>query len=320
MEESAGIYVSDGKWTDHDTEQLIKWRMGHHFLFSGKKSSARNGWERFIRETLSTLDGDWTAAKAKKKWSNLKRKYQEIRSLGTDVETVNPNSWQWFHLMEKAVERESTASEALQLTSSVGDDDNVCTPQPCKRVCQMQVGGDILELLTTSMIEVKGGSEPVLGDERVTAETATQNKQADAKDPETDHFSVDLDAEKASLKRERWLVEKEHAEVDRERVILEKERDLAERENVALQRERVRLEKDRAALDRDRAALEQERARIEKDRAVLERDRAALQREKDRFTAMVLGRNDTGQIDMDTGLMEDRKRLIFLFERLIERF
>lgn len=146
-----------------------------------------------------------------------------------------------------------------------------------------------------------------------------EKKHRHGKDVENDTRS-EIATNTDSLKKEKLLLEKEHAEVDRERVILEKERDLTERVNTVLQRDRAQLEKDRAALDRDRASLEQERARIEKDRAALERDRATLERDKDRFMAMVLGRNSAEHIDTDPTHREDRKRLIFLFERLIERF
>ncbi|MCI4380244.1 hypothetical protein PGIGA_G00237530 [Pangasianodon gigas] len=320
MVESVGTFVSDAKWTDEDTERLIKWRTEHNYLFSGKRSSARNGWEAFIRENQAKLDVKWTARQAKKKWDNLKTKHKEIKNLGNDIETVNSNTWRWFCLMDEAVEG-SRGSSVLPKTSSECNDEIACPPQPCKKLCQVQVGGDIYELLANSVIEVQGGSGMMLGAGESASDCGSvkENKHRHGKDIENDSLS-EIATNLDSLKKEKLLLEKEHAEVDRERVVLEKERDLTERANAVLQRDRVQLEKDRAALDRDRASLEQERARIEKDRAALERDRAALERDKDRFMAMILGRNSTEHVDTDPTHREDRKRLIFLFERLIERF
>lgn len=222
--------------------------------------------------------------------------------------------------MDQAVEG-STGISVVPKTSSECDDDIACPPQPCKKLCQVQVGDDIYELLANSVIEVQGGSGMTLGAGGAASDhgSAKENNDRCGKDVENDTLSeivTNLD----NLKREKILLEKEHAEVDRERVILEKERDLTERVNAVLQRDRVQLEKDRAALDRDRASLEQERARVEKDRAALERDRATLERDKDRFMTMILGKNSTEHIGSDPTHREDRKRLIFLFERLIERF
>ncbi|XP_017330708.1 uncharacterized protein LOC108269375 isoform X2 [Ictalurus punctatus] len=324
MVESVGTFVPDAKWTDEDTERLIKWRTVHNYLFSGKRSSARNGWEAFIRENQAKLDVKWTSRQAKKKWDNLKTKHKEIKNLGNDIESVNSNTWRWFCLMDQAVECSAGSrvhpKNARPASSDCGDD-ITCPPQPCKKLCQVQVGGDIYELLANSVIEVQGGSGMTLGSGETASDCVSvkEKKHRHGKDVENDTRS-EIATNTDSLKKEKLLLEKEHAEVDRERVILEKERDLTERVNTVLQRDRAQLEKDRAALDRDRASLEQERARIEKDRAALERDRATLERDKDRFMAMVLGRNSAEHIDTDPTHREDRKRLIFLFERLIERF
>ncbi|KAF4091128.1 hypothetical protein AMELA_G00033660 [Ameiurus melas] len=85
MVESVGTFVPDAKWTDEDTERLIKWRTVHSYLFSGKRSSARNGWEAFIHENQAKLDVKWTARQAKKKWDNLKTKHKKQR---IDVQCV----------------------------------------------------------------------------------------------------------------------------------------------------------------------------------------------------------------------------------------
>lgn len=218
---------------------------------------------------------------------------KEMKNLGNDIEAVHSNTWLWLLLMDQAVEG-STGSSVVQKTLSECDSDIACLPQPCKKLCQVQVGGDIYELLANSVIKVQGGSGMTLGAGGASSDCGSveEIKDRHGKDVEDDTLS-EIATNPDNLKKEKLLLEKEHAEVDRERVILEKEKDLMERVNVVLQRDRVQLEKDRAALDRDRASLEQDQARIEKDRATLERDRATLERDKDRFLAMILGRNST---------------------------
>ncbi|XP_051548438.1 rho guanine nucleotide exchange factor 18-like isoform X2 [Myxocyprinus asiaticus] len=284
--------------------------MAHDHLFSGSRNTCRNGWQQFIHDTILDLDGPITALRAKKKWENLKCKYKDLKSMEKDVATAKPESWRWYRLMGKAVDGDSTDIDPPEptLLSDLADESE-CVAQPSKKMYQVEMGSDILELLTHSVIQV---NSQTVADGGTSSETSERERgRQTEKSPSKNHNELDI--ERAKIRRERKLLEKEHAELDRERVLLERERAIAAREKTALERDRKQLEKDRAAINRERASLEQDRARLERDRAALERDRET-------FTAMTLGTNGIGHVEMDSPYVEDRKRLIFLFEQLIERF
>ncbi|XP_065148468.1 uncharacterized protein [Paramisgurnus dabryanus] len=298
-------------WSLKDTETLIRWRMAHGYLFSGWRNTCRNGWEMFIQETKSDVDGSITAQRAKKKWENLKCKYTVLKALAKDVETVKPDSWRWYRLMEIAVDgdpNEIDPPKPTLLTDIANESE--CEAQPSKKMYQVEMESDILELLTHSVIEVN--TQEIVEDGGTLSEPA-ERKQTGPSENSHPQCQDELQIEKAKVKREKQLLEKEQADLDRERILLEKERTIAEREKAALERDRLQLAKDRAAIERERASLEQDRARLERDRAALERDRETL-------TAMALKTNGTGHIQPDSPYVQDRKRLIFLFEKLIERF
>ncbi|XP_051975952.1 uncharacterized protein LOC127638456 [Xyrauchen texanus] len=300
------------QWSHKDTETLIRWRMDHEYLFSGWRNTCRNGWQQFIHDTILDLDGPITALRAKKKWENLKCKYKVLQALAKDVATVKPESWRWYRLMKKAVDGDNTdiASPKPTFMSDLADDESECVAHPNKNMYQVEMGSDIVELQTHSVIEVKSQATVVDG-----GTSSDMSERMSGKPMERSHSENqdELDIKRAKIRRERKLLEKEHVELDRERVLLEQERAAAEREKTALERDRKELEKDRAAIDRERASLEQDRARLERDRAALERDRET-------FTAMTLGKNGIGHVEAHSPYVEDRKRLIYLFEQLIERF
>lgn len=259
------------------------------------------------------MDGNITAQRAKKKWENLKCKYSVLKALAKDVETVKPDSWRWFRLMEQAVDGDPDEDDSPKptiLSNLANESESEFAAQPSKKMYQVEMGSDILELLTHSVIEVN--TQEIVQDAVTLSEPAepVQVRPAESIRSPPEHQD-DIHIERAKLKRERLLLEKEHADLDRERMLLERERCVAAREKAALERDKVQLEKDRAAIDRERASLEQDRARLERDRAALERDRET-------FTAMTLGTN--GHVQPGSPYVEDRKRLIFLFEKLIERF
>ncbi|KAA0724404.1 hypothetical protein E1301_Tti003672 [Triplophysa tibetana] len=300
-------------WSYKDTETLIRWRMAHGYLFSGWRNTCKNGWELFINETTSDLGGNITAQRAKKKWENLKCKYSVLKALAQDVETVKPDSWRWFRLMEKAVDGDPSEVDSPQptlLSNLANESESECAAQPSKKMYQVEMGSDILELLTHSVIEVN--TQEIVQDAVTLSEPVEPEKFRPVESIRSPPENQDeLHIERARLKKERLLLEKEHTDLDRERMLLERERSVAAREKAALERDRLQLEKDRAAIDRERASLEQDRARLERDRAALERDRET-------FTTMSLGTN--GHAQSGSPHVEDRKRLIFLFEKLIERF
>lgn len=213
--------------------------------------------------------------------------------------------------MEKAVNGDLTDADPPKPTLLTNlADESECAAQSSKKMYQVEMGSDILELLTHSVIEVNTQTTVADGGPSSDTSESERGRPMEKSPPETQD---ELHIERAKLKRERQLLEKEHADLDRERVLLEREKGVAEREKTALERDRAQMEKDRAAIDRERASLEQDRARLKRDRAALERDRET-------FTAMALGTNGTGYTEPDSPYAEDRKRLIFLFEKLIERF
>ncbi|TRY56157.1 hypothetical protein DNTS_015273 [Danionella cerebrum] len=287
------------QWSHKETEMLIKWRMAHGCVFSGTRNTCRNGWEMFIQETENELNANITPLKAKRKWENLKCKYKVLKALARDVETVKPESWRWFRLMESAVENigldEVDPPKPTFLTNLLDEPEYSC--QPNMKMYQVEMGSDILELLTNSVIEVN------------TQTVVEANPLEEMKESSSSEFQDDLNSERGRLGRERQKLEKEQAELDREQLLLVREKAVAEREKSALRRDRAQLEKDRAAVDRERAALEQDQARLQRDRAALERDREMI-------TAMARGKNTARHSETNS----DRKRLIVLFEKLIDRF
>ncbi|XP_049332405.1 uncharacterized protein LOC125799521 isoform X2 [Astyanax mexicanus] len=68
----AGLY----KWSDEDTRELIRWRVANEALFTGKRNAAVRGFEAFVLE--KKLKGKVTPVFVKKKWENLKQKYEAL--------------------------------------------------------------------------------------------------------------------------------------------------------------------------------------------------------------------------------------------------
>lgn len=290
------------KLTEEDIKSLIRLRTTNAGLFTRRRNAAKAAWSAILREL--GLEDKVTVDQIAKKWENLKMKYKEIKFPPTGMEEVAKASpWKWFKPLDEALKEEMSETNYRSVISSVSDEDS--GPQASKRVCQVKVGGDILELLVDDegISGVTDSGSNVLNQDRLLGnETPT-------------HLSS-LDIEKIKLTRERQILEKEHTELDRERLVLEREKDLAEREKVTLQRDRAQLEKDRAAVDRDRASLDQDRARLEKDRAALERDKAALVRDRENLNAVLQEKNS----QLDTPHEKNREKLIFLIERLIDKF
>ncbi|XP_026869736.2 uncharacterized protein zgc:171459 isoform X2 [Electrophorus electricus] len=262
------------KLSEADIKNLIRVRTANAGLFTRRRNAAKTAWSAILNEL--GLEDKVTVEQIAKKWENLKMKYKEIKFPPPGMEVVPRSSqWKWFDLLDEALREEFPESNYHSVIPSVGGDDE-CGPQASKRICQVKVGGDILELL----VDDEGMS-------RVTAPGSAALKQASLQGDETSTVLSDLDHERAKLAREQQFLEKEHAELARERLVFEREKDLAEREIMALQRDRAQLERDRASVDRDRASLDQDRAQLEKDRAALERDKAALLRDRDNLNAMI---------------------------------
>lgn len=291
------------KLTDDDIRNLIRLRTTNAVLFTRKRNAAKAAWSAILRELR--LDDKVTVEQIAKKWENLKLKYKEIKYPPAGMESVVRSSqWRWFKLLDEALKDEFTDGNYHQM-SEIDED---ASPRTSKRLCQVKVGSDVLELLVdedgTTRVADTGSS--ILSQDRLLGDDNSSG-------------ILGMDIERARLSQERQIMEKELEELDRERVVLEREKDLADREKVALQRDRAQLEKDRAAVDRDRASLEQDRARLEKDRAALERDKAALVRDRESLRAELQGKPDT-ESSLDTPHEKNREKLILLFERLVDKF
>ncbi|CAM4667994.1 unnamed protein product [Leuciscus chuanchicus] len=93
------------KWTDEHTHLLIRWRVAHEALFTGKRNAAIKGFESFVVE--QDLQGRVTAAFVKKKWENLKQKYKDLKCPQTGVSTEDGGataaSWKWYAAMDEAI-------------------------------------------------------------------------------------------------------------------------------------------------------------------------------------------------------------------------
>ncbi|CAM4607827.1 unnamed protein product [Leuciscus chuanchicus] len=91
--------------TDEHTRKLIRWRVAHEALFTGKRNAAIKGFESFVVE--QDLHGKATAAFVKKKWENLKQKYKDLKcpqtGRGTEDGETTAASWKWYTAMDEAI-------------------------------------------------------------------------------------------------------------------------------------------------------------------------------------------------------------------------
>lgn len=226
--------------------------------------------------------------------------------------TVNPTNWQWFSLMDDAMEGRLTDSEPLVSTSALGDDSEFRPDRPRKR------GRDSYHSEIEFLVE---GDESRLSDEM-------ERDRADAGSDrdEMEHERALLESDRASLESERMVLEREKMVLDRERAGLERELASLDRDRASLEREKAAVERDRAAVEHDRAQLEKDRAEMDKERAKLERYRAALERQQ----GGVGGEqghdlNDpesekSAEAEVEVASTEKRQRFLDLFEKLIENF
>ncbi|TNM85095.1 uncharacterized protein LOC130537311 [Takifugu flavidus] len=90
-------------WTTEETQALIEWREANGNLFTGRRNSSINGWDEFVATSGLPI----TAKQAKKKWNNLKNKYQELRGpptiRGVEDNNVTAATWQWYSAMDAAL-------------------------------------------------------------------------------------------------------------------------------------------------------------------------------------------------------------------------
>uniref|UniRef100_A0A4W4FW32 Myb/SANT-like DNA-binding domain-containing protein n=1 Tax=Electrophorus electricus TaxID=8005 RepID=A0A4W4FW32_ELEEL len=240
-----------------------------------------------------------STSQARKKWENLKKKYKEMKNPPPGV-SVNPTNWQWFSLMEDAIEGRLNNSEELLSTASLGDDCDYRPDKPRKRTHEPYRSE--IELL-------------VEGDDIALSDGASQER-------------ADAGSDRDDVEQERSLLERERAALERERMVMDREQAGLERELAALQRERASLEREKAAVERERASVEHQRAQLEKERAEMDRERARLDRdraalERQRRGGMSDGSHGDDQladVEMEPASIERRQKFLDLFEKLIENF
>ncbi|KAM3599453.1 uncharacterized protein V6R79_005828 [Siganus canaliculatus] len=109
------------KWTDEDTERLIKWRSDNEELFMGRRNAAQKGFEMFIKDQC--LEGKVEAGWAKKKWENLKQKYKELKAPRTGVSTeggeTTAATWKWFQAMDEVMGQRPSITPPNLITSAM---------------------------------------------------------------------------------------------------------------------------------------------------------------------------------------------------------
>ncbi|XP_048870694.1 protein Daple [Brienomyrus brachyistius] len=302
------------KLTDEDTAKLIKLRAANDALFTGKRNAAKFGWRAILKEL--GLQGKMRADQAAKKWENLKKKYKDLKyppvGHGTQTAEVTSSPWQWFHLMNEAMEGRLAGSAPVLAAISCSTDDEDMFAMPIRKIRKVEEKSEILDFLADA------AHEAIVTDEKdgLVMENGLIEMDSEKLALERERVGIEragLEAERAGLERERVGLDREQAILDRERAALEREKAALERESAVIERQRAQLEKARSALDRDRAALERDRGALERDRAELQRDLAALKSssvEEQSSTA------PTG-LDMDSG--NRRERFLVLFEQLIKK-
>uniref|UniRef100_A0A4W4FVV5 Uncharacterized protein n=1 Tax=Electrophorus electricus TaxID=8005 RepID=A0A4W4FVV5_ELEEL len=204
-------------------------------LFTGKRNTSVIAWRAILKEM--GIQRRMSTSQARKKWENLKKKYKVSYHNPPPGVSVNPTNWQWFSLMEDAIEGRLNNSEELLSTASLGDDCDYRPDKPRKRT-----------------------HEPYRSEIELLVEGDDIERSL-------------LERERAALERERMVMDREQAGLERELAALQRERASLEREKAAVERERASVEHQRAQLEKERAEMDRERARLDRDRAALERQR-----------------------------------------------
>ncbi|XP_036006140.1 uncharacterized protein LOC110368872 isoform X1 [Fundulus heteroclitus] len=100
------------------TQALANWCIANECIFTGKRNSSKTGWDDFVRASGLEV----TAKQAKKKWHNLVQKYKELRDpptgQGVEVGGVTAATWQWYELLDAALQGQHNISPPLVVASS----------------------------------------------------------------------------------------------------------------------------------------------------------------------------------------------------------
>ncbi|XP_066525961.1 caldesmon [Hoplias malabaricus] len=292
------------KLSEAELVKFVRLRAANDVLFTGKRNTSVIAWRAILKEM--GIQRKMSTSQARKKWENLKKKYKEMKNPPPGV-TVNPTNWQWFSLMDDAMEGRLNDSEAIVSTSSLGDDHEYRPDKPRKR------GRDSYRSEIDFLIE---------GDEsRLSGDTSRGRGDMGSDGDEMEQERALLDSDRAALESERMVLEREKMVLDRERAGLERELAALDRDRASLEREKAAVERDRAAVEHARAQLEKERAEMDKERAKLERNRGALERQRGGDLYDSLGESEkSAEAEMEVASIERRQKFLDLFEKLIETF
>lgn len=299
------------KLSEAELVKFVRLRAANDALFTGKRNTSVIAWRAILKEM--GIQRKMSTSQARKKWENLKKKYKEMKNPPPGV-TVNPTNWQWYPLMDDAMEGRLNDSEAMVSTASLGDDTDYRPDRPRKR------GRDSFQSEIEFLVE---------GDESRLSEETTRDRT------ETGSDRDEMEEERALLESDRDTVESERMVLEREKIVLDRERAGIERDLAALDRGRAALEREKAAVERDRASVEHERAQLEKERADMDKERAKLERSRAALERQRAGLGGEQGVDLndaaeegerlaeaetETASIERRQKFLDLFEKLIENF
>lgn len=233
--------------------------------------------------------------------------FQEMKNPPPGI-TVNPTNWQWFSLMEDAMEGRLNDSEAIVSTMSLGEDSDYRPDKPRRRG-RDSFRSDIELLVDGEDTGLSGDTGRELGSDR----------------DDMEHEKALLESDRSALESERMVLEREKMVLDRERAGLERELAALDRDRASLEREKAAVERDRASVEHERAQLEKKRAEMDRERARLERDRAALERQRAGIGGDAIDNQEgpekaAAEEEMELASIQRRQKFLDLFEKLIENF
>ncbi|XP_076861482.1 uncharacterized protein LOC143514329 [Brachyhypopomus gauderio] len=297
------------KLSEAELVKFVRLRAANDALFTGKRNTSVIAWRAILKEM--GIQRRMSTSQARKKWENLKKKYKEMKNPPPGV-SINPTNWQWFSLMEDAMEGRLNDSEVLLSTSSIGDDGDYRPDKPRKRTRDPYHSE--MELLVD-------GDDTALSGETAQDRADTSSERDDAEQERSLLDRAALETERLVMERERMVMDRERAGLERELASLDRERASLEREKAAVERDRASVEHERAQLEKERAQMDWDRARLERDRAALERDRAAPEtRRRGSGNDGSRGTEHLADVDMEPASIERRQKFLDLFEKLIENF
>ncbi|TST22563.1 hypothetical protein Baya_12694 [Bagarius yarrelli] len=293
------------KMSEAELVKFVRLRAANDTLFTGKRNTSVIAWRAILKEM--GIHRKMSTSQARKKWENLKKKYKEMKNPPPGI-TVNPTNWQWFSLMDDAMEGRLNNCEAIVSTMSLGEDSDYRPDRPRRR------GRDSFR----SEIELL-----VDGDDTGLSGDMGRELGSDRDDAEQERAL--LDSDRSALESERLVLEREKMVLDRERAGLERELAALERDRASLEREKAAVERDRASVEHERAQMEKKRAEMDRERARLERDRAALERQRAGMGGGDITDNQESpekapEAEIELASVQRRQKFLDLFEKLIENF